>query len=153
MNRPPPGSPDPDDTALGWAEDPTAEGAPAEGAPAEPTLPTHAWPHRQTRPDRPPPPPASIGGPSSAGGAPIGAGPRTPTASWAEVRRAERHDRGQGGVNNGPIIAGTILILLGGLFLLRQFIDIDLSSIWPIAAIAFGLVLIVRAFTRGPRRG
>lgn len=55
--------------------------------------------------------------------------------------------------NNAPVIIGAVLILVGALFLLRQFVDIDFGRLWPIAVIVIGLVLIVSAFGRGARRG
>jgi phage shock protein PspC (stress-responsive transcriptional regulator) len=53
----------------------------------------------------------------------------------------------------GPVIAGTLLILLGIWFLVRDYLDIDLGQLWPVILIAIGFVLIVLAFIRPRRRG
>jgi phage shock protein C len=53
----------------------------------------------------------------------------------------------------GPVIAGTLLILLGIWFLIREYLDVDLGQLWPVILIVFGLVLIVLAFIRPRRRG
>jgi phage shock protein PspC (stress-responsive transcriptional regulator) len=53
----------------------------------------------------------------------------------------------------GPVIAGTLLILLGVWFLVRDYLDIDLGQLWPVILIAIGLLLIVLAFVRPRRRG
>jgi phage shock protein C len=87
-----------------------------------------------------PPPVSSTGSPPTTG--PFG-------ATWHAARRERREDSD----NNGPIVVGAILILVGGLFLLRQFVDIDLGRLWPIVVIVIGLVLIVSAFARRPGPG
>jgi hypothetical protein len=44
----------------------------------------------------------------------------------------------------GPLVAGLILIGIGALFLARELVpDLTWSAIWPWAAIALGVVLIV----------
>jgi phage shock protein C len=65
-----------------------------------------------------------------------------------------RHLRDPGDRARGGLIAGIVLILIGGFFLARQvFPLIDFGLWWPIAAIGLGVVLIVLAITpsRGPR--
>jgi phage shock protein C len=48
----------------------------------------------------------------------------------------------------GGLIAGLLLIVIGGFFLLRQLIpSFDLGAWWPVAAIGLGIVLIVLAVT------
>ena len=62
------------------------------------------------------------------------------------TRRAQRHD--------DPvfaIIAGIFLVGLGAYFLLRNTIDIDWGIVWPVAVIAFGVVVLIAAFR--PRTG
>lgn len=76
------------------------------------------------------------------------AGSDQPAAPYAR----SRPPRGQAGDKNATIVIGAILILIGGLFLLRQFVAIDLGQLWPIAVIVIGLVLIVSAVGRGSRR-
>ena len=56
-------------------------------------------------------------------------------------RRARRAVRGRG---NGALIFGAILVVVGVLFLVRQFLpDFDFDLVWPVALIALGAVLIV----------
>ena len=51
----------------------------------------------------------------------------------------------------GVVIVGVILILIGGYFLLRQALpDLRIDRLWPIAAIAVGLLLMVGSL-RGSR--
>ena len=59
----------------------------------------------------------------------------------ARARRRDRGDRTRGG-----LVAGMLLILIGGFFLIRQFVpSIDLGFWWPTLAIAFGVLLVVLA--------
>ena len=79
--------------------------------------------------------PATPGMPSAAG----------PTAwEWHETR-----SRGDG--RRAGAIVGLILILVGGAFLVREFMPaVDLSAVWPVVSIGFGIVLLVLAVR--PRR-
>jgi phage shock protein C len=56
-------------------------------------------------------------------------------------------------VSSGPgphIIFGTILILIGGWFLLDQFIPwLNFGTIWPIGLVAIGAIILVAALRRG----
>ena len=58
------------------------------------------------------------------------------------------------GDNNVAFVFGALLIVVGGFFLLRQFLPrIDLGAFWPILAIAAGVMLVVLSIApRGPRR-
>jgi phage shock protein PspC (stress-responsive transcriptional regulator) len=59
-----------------------------------------------------------------------------------ETGRSRRRDRDR----SGGLIAGLILILIGGYFLVRQFLpDIDPGVWWPVAAIIGGVLLVVFA--------
>jgi phage shock protein C len=61
-----------------------------------------------------------------------------------EARRARRAQRGADGPGGGALVFGLILILVGGYFLLRQFVPaLDLGLIWPVVVIVLGLVLIL----------
>jgi phage shock protein C len=57
---------------------------------------------------------------------------------------ARRPDRSGGA--RGGLVAGLILIVVGGLFLIRQLIPtIDLAVWWPAIAIGLGVVLVILA--------
>jgi phage shock protein C len=70
-----------------------------------------------------------------------------PVMSTAEARRARRRERREGD-NTGPLILGALLVIVGGLFLARQYINIDIGQLWPVAIIALGALLIFSAFGR-----
>jgi hypothetical protein len=54
----------------------------------------------------------------------------------------------QGGA--GALIVGLFLVLLGVWFMFRDEIAVDLATVWPIAAVALGIVMVIGAFI--PRR-
>ena len=57
-----------------------------------------------------------------------------------EARRAAR--RADGG--KGAVILGGILVVVGALFLVRQFLpDFDFDLLWPVALIVLGVALVV----------
>jgi phage shock protein C len=69
------------------------------------------------------------------------------------ARRAERAAR-RGERHSDPIaaiIAGLFLVALGAFFLLRRVFDIDMAVVWPVAVIAFGVVVLIAAVR--PRSG
>ena len=90
---------------------------------------------------RPPRPPARR--PAAAGSwvAPDGrtvARAAEPTQSRRRRSGADRRD------DRGPLIGGLVLILIGGFFLLRQFIPaIDLGSWWPLILVGIGVILVI----------
>ena len=52
-----------------------------------------------------------------------------------------------------PLLLGAILVVLGGFFLLREFIPaFDFDLFWPIALIGAGVILVAVAL-RPDRRG
>ena len=58
-----------------------------------------------------------------------------PTKSRRERSGADRGD------DRGPLIGGLVLIVIGGFFLLRQFIPaIDLGSWWPLLLVGIGVI-------------
>jgi phage shock protein C len=108
-------------------------------------------------PERPEglPPERAPAGPAPSGPIPEGSwvapdGSTVPLAAGsapAPRNRRDPADRARGG-----LIAGLVLIVVGGFFLARQFFPaIDLGLWWPIAAIGLGIVLIVLAIA--PSRG
>jgi phage shock protein C len=73
-----------------------------------------------------------------------------PTASPSSPSRPTRRDRHRSG--QGGLIFGLLLILLGGYFLVRQFIPtIDLGAWWPVILIGLGFLLVVIAVLPGRR--
>jgi phage shock protein C len=56
-----------------------------------------------------------------------------------------------GGMSPGLLVGG-FLVVLGGFFLVREFLpQIDFDWLWPLILVAIGVVLIVTAMGRGPR--
>ena len=77
-------------------------------------------------------------------GAPAGPPPAGQYAPWAHRQRPRNR-----GDATTPIVIGLILIGAGAFFLVRQFIPaFNVSLLWPLVAIAAGVLLIVAAFMR-----
>jgi phage shock protein C len=78
-----------------------------------------------------------VGGPGAVGpdGMPLG----------PDQRPRHRSD------HTGSAVFGVLLILAGAWFLVREYLDIDLGRLWPVAVIAIGVVLVLLALAR-PRR-
>ncbi|HEX5451774.1 MAG TPA: hypothetical protein VFW86_05230, partial [Candidatus Limnocylindrales bacterium] len=66
------------------------------------------------------------------------------------ARRAARNGRDG---RRGLAIGGTVLIMLGAWFLLREFIpELDFDWVWPAMLIATGVLIVVFALDRRPER-
>ncbi len=65
----------------------------------------------------------------------------------AQQQAAETR-RGRGGA--GAAIIGALLVLVGVWVLFGDEIDLDFGQVWPIAAVALGIVMVIAAFI--PRR-
>jgi phage shock protein PspC (stress-responsive transcriptional regulator) len=66
----------------------------------------------------------------------------TPGASRSDARAARRAGRDAG----GALVFGVILILVGGYFLIREYVpQIDTDIVWPIVVIVVGLLLLFGA--------
>lgn len=97
--------------------------------------------------------PAPSSGAPPAAPAPSPAAPPVP-ASWAAgydsrraARRARREAREPG---RGGLIAGIVLIVLGGAFLVREFVPwFDWHVWWPVGLIALGGLLLLLALRPG----
>ncbi len=89
--------------------------------------------------------PAATGGPDTAPtppGAPAAA-PTPPAYDQWRYGRRHRHD------GSGALLVGLVLIGAGAFFLVRQYLpSINADLLWPLVAIAVGVLLIVAAFGR-----
>lgn len=64
------------------------------------------------------------------------------------------HQRDPAGGARAGVIVGLILVVIGGLFLARQFLPtLDFGLWWPIVAIILGIVLIAAALAPSRRSG
>jgi len=100
------------------------------------------------------PGPASAGGAPTTGDVPEGGwvAPDGTTVPMAAASTPRRHQRDPADRTRGGLVAGLVLILIGGFFLVRQFVpSIDLGLWWPVVAIGLGILLIVLALVP-PRR-
>ena len=78
---------------------------------------------------------------------------RTARAEARDARRAARRAyRAQRGPGVGPILIGSLLVLLGVYFLVREYVPtIDWDWFWPLVLVGLGVVVLVLAIDRGPR--
>jgi hypothetical protein len=94
---------------------------------------------------------AAAGGGGTTAGAATGpqltTGP-APAMSARDARRAARRERRD---NNGPLIFGGILVIVGILAFAGQVIPgLDWDLIWPIGLIVLGAALVIGATRRRP---
>jgi phage shock protein C len=67
-----------------------------------------------------------------------------------EARRAARAERRASSDRRGGMIFGAVLIVLGGWFLLRQYVpSIPLDDLWPLLLVILGGVLILGSLRTG----
>ncbi len=103
-------------------------------------------------------PPGSAAGPD--GGRRTGPGAGTaPATAWTaraearqarhaarEARRAARRERGE---NPAAIVIGAILIIIGALFFVQQFLpNLDIDLFWPLLLVGLGILVLVIGFSR-----
>jgi len=69
-----------------------------------------------------------------------------PPGQWPQPPAGQRSSSG----NTGAALVGIFLVLLGAWFLFRDEIALDFGQLWPAAAVALGVVMVVAAFI--PRR-
>jgi phage shock protein C len=68
------------------------------------------------------------------------------------ARAARRAERGYDG-RTGSIVIGAILVLVGLVFLVRQYLPaFDFDYVWPLVLVALGVVVLVSAFRTNGRR-
>jgi phage shock protein C len=99
-----------------------------------------------------PQPGAAPDGSGATGPAPAAAQPAA--NSWADDREARRSARrarhASGGTGRGGLIAGVVLIAIGGAFLVREFVPwFDWHLWWPVGLIGLGALLLVVALVPG----
>ncbi len=74
-----------------------------------------------------------------------------PASSATATGWAEPPPRASGDGRAIAAVFGGILILIGGVFLIREFMPaVDLSAVWPVISIGFGVVLLILSVR--PRR-
>jgi phage shock protein PspC (stress-responsive transcriptional regulator) len=100
------------------------------------------------------PPPGTPASPAEPTPSAVQAPPAPRTSYWAddrEARRAARRARrAAGGPGRGGLVAGVILIVIGGVFLAREFVPwFDWNLWWPIGLIGLGVLLLVVALQPG----
>ncbi len=98
------------------------------------------------------PPGAPPAGPGAAGPAAAGSAPpvdrREARRAARAARRASRRDGSAG------IVVGILLIAIGGLFLVRQFLPaLDFDWFWPLVLVGLGVVLLAAGLSRDSGRG
>jgi hypothetical protein len=93
-------------------------------------------------PDRGPDAAGSAPGASAASGE---ASARASSAPSAQGPSSWDRPRGGSGVS-APLIFGALLILVGGIFLVRPYLSIDWDVVWPIGLIAVGLAVLFLAY-------
>ena len=64
-------------------------------------------------------------------------------AAYARRQGAERR-RGRGGA--GAAVVGILLVLVGVWILFGDEIDVNLGQVWPVAAVAIGVLMVIGAF-------
>lgn len=94
--------------------------------------------------------------PSGSGWMPPGSAAAADPAAMADQlearRRARAERRAQRSGPPGGLIAGLVLIAIGGFFLARQFLpQLDFDWFWPVILIVIGVLVLVSSFGRGPR--
>lgn len=74
-----------------------------------------------------------------------------PRVARSDARAARRAARGDGGSFPAALLLGGFLVLLGGLFLAREFIpQLDFDMVWPLFLIGLGAALLMTALRRRP---
>jgi len=127
------------------------------GPPPDPESPTSATPISTSVAAPPTAPLAALAAlpaepaPASAGGWIAPNGQAVARAEAPPVGRKGRAGAGDDG-GRAALIGGLALILIGGLFLVRQFIPaIDFGAWWPLILVGIGVILVVMSMAPGRR--
>ena len=106
---------------------------------------------------------ASVAAEQPAVAGPAVAAAATPTQGTASDRRAARSAarrarraarRERRGESSAGIVIGALLILVGGLFLVKEWLPaFDADLLWPLALVGLGVVILVVGFSRGSGTG
>ncbi len=100
--------------------------------------------------------PAAASAPITVAAAPIASAPPLDRRAARRAARAARREarRARGGDRTPGLVIGGILIVLGSVFLLREWLPaFDVDWIWPLMLVGLGVVLLVFAFTRDDHAG
>jgi len=151
-----PGGPQGGPTPPGWPTPPGAPTTPGGAAAVTDAAAPASEPGTDAAPAGTAPPPPNAGPAWAPPGpwAPGSGGWDSRSARWAarDARRAARRAAGgeSRGYNNGGLLFGLILVIVGAYFLLRNYFPlIDLGFTWPLLIIAIGGVLIIGALGIG----
>lgn len=97
------------------------------------------------------PPAPDVAPPGFATPPPPPAGPLSWAPPPAPGYRHRQHRAGSGG---GAVIAGIVLVLVGGYLLLRTLVpQVDLGAFWPVVLIGIGVALLVGSIRPGSGGG
>jgi phage shock protein PspC (stress-responsive transcriptional regulator) len=95
-------------------------------------------------------PAGAMPGATPPGGTPAG----MPADGGQAAAAPPRHRRDPGDRARGGLVLGALLIVVGGLFLVRQLLpSLDFGLLWPIAVIGLGVLLIIVAVTPSRHSG
>ena len=142
----------------GWGSTASSRQAPPPGRrPSRPTRhPVRGTGRRTQRPRHrnPPPSPGRLArrwprrrSPQAGLPPPAPAGPLV--VGWA-ARPGYRHRQHRAGSGGGAVIAGIVLVLVGGYLLLRTLVpQVDLGAFWPVILIGIGVALVVGSIRPG----
>jgi phage shock protein C len=98
---------------------------------------------------------ASVGGePASASTSTSWIAPTDRRAARRAARAARRAERRAHPNTGAGIVIGGALVIVGGFFLLREWLpQFDADRFWPVILIALGLLIVVTALGRGREHG
>jgi phage shock protein C len=90
--------------------------------------------------------------PSGSDAAPPAGAPTPPTGSplWTGPAGSRYRPRGNRGSGGGAVIAGIVLVLVGGYLLVRAVVpQVDLGGFWPLVLVGVGVALLVGSIRPG----